>query len=44
MDGNVFAGLEAQAYAPAIDLEHRDLEHGLEAILASNNDRFLCLP
>jgi hypothetical protein len=44
MDGNISAGLEAQTYPLAINLEHRDFEHGLESLVASNNDRFLCLP
>jgi len=44
MDRNFFIDLEAQSHRPGADLEHRDLEHALEAAGAANNHRFPSFP
>jgi hypothetical protein len=44
MDGNIGIDLEAQSHAPAFDLEHRDLEHAMEAVGPSDHHRFPVFP
>jgi len=44
MDGNFSIDLEAQSYSPAINFEHRDLEHRLDAIGADDDHGFLASP
>jgi len=41
IDGNFRVHLEAQSNPPAFNLDHRDLEHALEANGPAHHDRFL---
>jgi len=44
MDRNIGIDLETQSDLPAIDLEHRNFEHALEAGGASDDHSFLAFP
>src|SRR5207249_3138995 len=44
MDRNFGIDLEAQSDLAALNVEHRDLKHALEAGGSSNDDRFLAFP
>jgi hypothetical protein len=44
MDGYICIDLEAQPYLAAIDFQHRDFEHALEAGGASDDHGFLTFP
>jgi hypothetical protein len=44
MDGDFGSGLKTKAHRPAFYPEHRDFEHALETVGATNHNRFLTFP